>query len=286
MGGLGVPRHLGPAWGVWGVPRTPGPLGSSGVDSWGGSWTPGPLCGGGGEGPPDAWAPPGRLGPQAPRGQWRRALRDLAALFPRRSSADALPPLVLRHQLYSVVGDRTAVDRHLNRLRDEGRIRLLHLGFEGDALAVVFTEPYTAKVGAGGGAPQAGLVRRFLETGRAACPELSYEQSRVRALGFADADVTQLVAAGVLTVRDAGSWWLAVPGAGRFVKAFVRGRRALLAAIRRSRYKEVALAELGQRRGLAGAPLGVAYHIHDLVGAQLVRRIPSASGTLLRLAET
>lgn len=32
-----------------------------------------------------------------------------------------------------------------------------------------------------------------------------------------------LVNAGVLTVRDAGSWWLAVPGAGRFIKCFVKG---------------------------------------------------------------
>ncbi|XP_067172992.1 inactive serine/threonine-protein kinase 19-like [Apteryx mantelli] len=234
-----------------------------------------------GEAPPGE--PPLHGSPQAVEA----ALRDVAALFPRGLFGDALPPLVLRHQLYSLVRDRTAVDRHLNRLRDEGRIRLLHLGFEADALGVVFTEPYTAKVlQAVAGKPQAGLVRRFLETAVAACPELSYEQSRMRVLGFADADVTQLVAAGVLTVRDAGSWWLAVPGAGRFIKAFVRGRRALLAVIRRSRYKEVALAELGQRRSLAGARLGVAYHVHDLVGAQLVHRIPSASGTLLRLAET
>ena len=33
----------------------------------------------------------------------------------------------------------------------------------------------------------------------------------------------QLVAAGVLTVRDAGSWWLALPGAGRFIRALLRG---------------------------------------------------------------
>ena len=31
------------------------------------------------------------------------------------------------------------------------------------------------------------------------------------------------MAAGVLTVRDAGSWWLALPGAGRFIRALLRG---------------------------------------------------------------
>ena len=39
------------------------------------------------------------------------ALREATELFPRRSAA--LPPLVLRHQLYGLAGDRTAVDRHL-----------------------------------------------------------------------------------------------------------------------------------------------------------------------------
>lgn len=51
--------------------------------------------------------------------------------------------------------------------------------------------------------------RRFSEPR----PHLSYLPTPLR----------QLVNAGVLTVRDAGSWWLAVPGAGRFIKYFVKG---------------------------------------------------------------
>ncbi|NXX83681.1 STK19 kinase, partial [Urocolius indicus] len=159
-----------------------------------------------------------------------------------------------------------------NRLRDEGRIRLLQLGLGPDALAVVFMEPYREKVlAAVDGTPRAGLVRRFLDSAVATCPDLSYERSRVRDLGFGDADVTQLVGAGVLTVRDAGSWWLAVPGAGRFVRAFVHGRRALLGLVRRSRHREVPLRELRERRPPPGARLGVRYLLHDLLGAELLR---------------
>lgn len=40
--------------------------------------------------------------------------------------------------------------------------------------------------------------------------------------------------AGVLTVRDAGSWWLAVPGAGRFIKYFVKGILSAAQALRPS----------------------------------------------------
>ncbi|XP_074875311.1 winged helix repair factor 1 isoform X4 [Buteo buteo] len=219
--------------------------------------------------------PPEEPRPDGSPGSVEAALRDVAALFPRGLFGDALPPLVLRHQLYS-----------LNHLRDEGRIRLLHLGLGADTLGVVFMEPYKEKVlAAVAGTPQAGLVRRFLDSAVAACPELSYEQSRMRALGFEDGDVTQLVAAGVLTVRDAGSWWLAVPGVGRFVRAFVRGRQALLGAVRRSRHREVLLRELRQRRAPPGARLGVGYLLHDLLGAQLLRSVPTTSGPMLRLAE-
>ncbi|XP_053908015.1 uncharacterized protein LOC128849620 isoform X2 [Cuculus canorus] len=119
------------------------------------------------------------------------ALAAVAALFPRRLFGDALPPLVLRHQLYDLVPDRTAVDRHLNRLRDEGRVRLLHLGLGPDELAVVFMEPYREKVlAAVAGTPREGLVRRFLDTAVAASAALSYDEAQMRALGFEDRDIT------------------------------------------------------------------------------------------------
>lgn len=92
--------------------------------------------------------------------------------------------------------------------------------------------------------------------------------------------------AGVLTVRDAGSWWLAVPGAGRFIKCFVKGRQAVLGMVRKAKYRELLLSELLGRRAPATVRLGLAYHVHDLIGAQLVDCVSTTSGTLLRLPET
>uniref|UniRef100_A0A4X2M8F8 Serine/threonine kinase 19 n=1 Tax=Vombatus ursinus TaxID=29139 RepID=A0A4X2M8F8_VOMUR len=96
----------------------------------------------------------------------------------------------------------------------------------------------------------------------------------------------QLVNAGVLTVRDAGSWWLSVPGAGRFVKYFVKGRQAVLGMVRKSKYRELSLSELLGRRAPLSVRLGLPYHVHDLIGGQLLDIVPTASGTLLRLPET
>ena len=43
----------------------------------------------------------------------------------------------------------------------------------------------------------------------------------------------------MLTVRDVGSWWLAIPSAGLYMKSFIRGRKAVLTMIRKSKYKEI-----------------------------------------------
>ncbi|NXN98857.1 STK19 kinase, partial [Rhinopomastus cyanomelas] len=163
------------------------------------------------------------------------------------------------------------------QLRRSGQILLLHLGLGPDALGVVSSDVYRDKVLQGvSGTPQAGVVRRFLEEVVAPCPRLSYE----RESGLGDDDVTQLVAAGVLTVRDAGSWWLALPGIGRFIRALLRGRRALLAVVRRSRNHEVLQGELLQRRAPPGTQLGVPYLLYDLLGAHLLCRYRPLTLTL------
>ncbi|XP_075774372.1 winged helix repair factor 1-like [Pelodiscus sinensis] len=338
---------------------------------------PGPDPGDAAE--PETWEGPGAVD---------SALRYLASLFPRQLFEDALPPLVLKHQLYSLVKDRTAVDRHLSRLKDEGLVRLFQLGFDTEAFGVVFAQDYVAQGQVlphpqpweGGpreglvwvtgppvsaqvlqsveGKEQAGTVRRFLQTAFTSCADVSYEKGRMlRDFGFQDHDITWvaegaggrgtqpprapgpaafplspqrplgvlcgcsppqrgrisvlgegfpynlphvglgrspcvpsssappqrgrirmpglwskgwLVSAGVLTVRDAGSWWLAVPGAGRFVKCFIKGRKAVQAMIQKAKYKEVLLSDLQSRRAPRAVKLGLPYHIHDLIGAQLV----------------
>ena len=45
--------------------------------------------------------------------------------------------------------------------------------------------------------------------------------------------------ASVLTVRSLGSWWVAVPSAGIFMKSFLRGRKALLTMVRKCKYREI-----------------------------------------------
>ncbi|XP_015260950.1 PREDICTED: serine/threonine-protein kinase 19 isoform X3 [Gekko japonicus] len=215
------------------------------------------------------------------------ALQYLASLFPRKLFEDALPPLILKHQVYSLVKDRTTVDRCLNQLKEEGRIRMFQHGFDADSLVLTFTDSYQSKVlEFVSGKEVARTVRKFLDSVLISCPDISFDKKRMLTeFGFSDAEITQLVNAGVLTVRDAGSWWLAVPGAGRFVKYFIKGRKAVLGMIQKAKYKEVLLSDLQNRRAPSSVKLGLPYHVHDIIGAQLVDCIPTSSGTLLRLAD-
>uniref|UniRef100_A0AAA9T756 Serine/threonine kinase 19 n=1 Tax=Bos taurus TaxID=9913 RepID=A0AAA9T756_BOVIN len=225
-------------------------------------------------------------------GSAREAVAEIVRLFPRVLFEDALPPIALRSQVYSLVPDRTVADRQLKALQEQGEIRIVQLGFDLDAQGIMFTEDYRTRVcdcvlKACDGRPYAAAVQKFLASVLPACGDLSFQQDQMtQTFGFRDPEITQLVKAGVLTVRDAGSWWLAVPGAGRFIKYFVKGRQAVLSMVRKAKYRELLLSELLGRRAPASVRLGLAYHVHDLIGAQLVDCVSTTSGTLLRLPET
>ncbi|KAL4675381.1 hypothetical protein H8959_009526 [Pygathrix nigripes] len=64
------------------------------------------------------------------------------------------------------------------------------------------------------------------------------------------------------------------------------GRQGVLGMVRKAKYRELLLSELLGWRAPAVVRLGLTYHVHDLIGAQLVDCISTTSGTLLRLPET
>ncbi|XP_076020624.1 winged helix repair factor 1-like [Genypterus blacodes] len=218
----------------------------------------------------------------------KSSLLYLMTLFPRKVFNDALPQIVLKHQLYSIHSDKTMVDRQLNELREQGELLMFQLGFDTEAFGLVFTSDYKAKVSAGeeGRATQE-TVDKFLKKVVSSCPELSFSKDKMlREFLFTDSEITQLVKSGVLTVRDAGSWWLAIPNSGKFTKYFLQGRKAVLGMVKKSKYSEVLKGELEQRRTTSHVKFHMKYHIHDIVGAELVESIPTTSGTLLRFVDS
>ncbi|XP_035511127.1 serine/threonine-protein kinase 19-like [Morone saxatilis] len=214
----------------------------------------------------------------------KSTLQYLMTLFPRKLFNDTLPPIVFKHQLYSIHSDKTLVDKELNKLRERGELLMFQLGFDAEAFGLIFASDYKAKVLAGEeGRETQATVKKFLEKVLSSCTDLSFSKDKMlREFLFTDAEITQLVKSGVLTVRDAGSWWLSIPNSGKFTKYFIQGRKAVLGMVKKSKYSEVLKAELEERRTTSHVKFHMKYHIHDIVGAELVESIPTTSGTLLR----
>ncbi|KAM9391400.1 inactive serine/threonine-protein kinase 19-like isoform 4-T4 [Pholidichthys leucotaenia] len=130
-------------------------------------------------------------------------------------------------------------------------------------------------------------VKKFLEKVVSSSTDLSFTKDKMlQQFLFTDSEITQLVKSGVLTVRDAGSWWLSIPNSGKFTKYLIKGRKAVLSMVKKSKYGEVLQADIEERRTTSQVKFHMKYHIHDIIGAELVERIPTTSGTLLRFVDS
>lgn len=213
----------------------------------------------------------------------RAALELLHSLFPRDKFETKLPPIIMKHQLYSLVPNKTEVDRHLNDLRNRGDIRFFHLGAEEDDLSIMYADEYKTYVKSLN--QNNSLIDLFLSSVLASCTDVGLNREFLaERFKIKDDEIAQLFRANLLTVRDVGSWWLSIPGAGEFMKHYLRGRKAILNTIRKAKYGEMLESELRNRQ-LRALKIGMEYHIHDIIGAELVECIETTSGKLLRGTE-
>ncbi|XP_038069386.1 serine/threonine-protein kinase 19-like [Patiria miniata] len=221
------------------------------------------------------------ISPSEVASETKAALLYLRSLVNVQVFEDRIPPIVFKQQVYSIVKCKTAADKQINDLREKKEIKLFRLGKESDTFAIVFTDDYREHVRrtmADGPAKE-----RFLDTVLEKTSDVSLDKKTMTDLGFKDEEITQLLHGGVLNVRDVGSWWIAIPGAGIFMKCFNKGRDSILRSIRKSKYQKILQQELEDRKLRAVQKLGIQYHIHDIIGAELVTRLDTTSGTMLRL---
>ncbi|XP_015922403.1 inactive serine/threonine-protein kinase 19 [Parasteatoda tepidariorum] len=210
------------------------------------------------------------------------ALQFLASIFPVDKFERRLPPIVMRHQIYAFVKSRTEVDKHLNELRKKNEIRLFKIGQnDDDQIAVVYLKDYKEHVEKCCSNNEA--VANFMNVVYD-CPDISFSRNvLLKDYFLREENITELIQQGVLCARDVGSYWLSIPRVGEFVKTFLYGRRATLQYVRRTKYKEILQSELVQRKLPRKCLLGILYHVYDIIGNELVTRIESPTGAVLRL---
>eukprot|EP00048_Salpingoeca_helianthica_P001513 m.49766 g.49766 ORF g.49766 m.49766 type:complete len:258 (-) comp11517_c0_seq2:64-837(-) len=189
--------------------------------------------------------------------------------------APQFPRAVLKHQLYTVLTNRTTVDRRVEELVAEHKIFEFMFDESRHETWLMMRDDYHALVHRAAAAqPQVGQAfLQYLDSQKA---PLFIQQGSI-----ADVEDKTLMQMGLLTLRDATTGWVRVPGMGALVSAVRDTRTELLRAISLSKYKEV-LEPTILKRKLRKTVLPAAFHIADLVGGDYVIAVPSASGRLLR----
>ncbi|XP_064600339.1 inactive serine/threonine-protein kinase 19-like [Liolophura sinensis] len=214
----------------------------------------------------------------------------LRGLFPVEKFHHTLPAMILKHQVYSIVKNRTVADKQLNDLRTAGEIKLfkLPMGTGEEEYCVLFTEDYKSHIlrTSRSMAVSKTVIDKFIKKVVSQHSDVSIsKETLLDEFRFKDEEITQMVKANLLTFREVGSWWLSIPNTGVFMKSFIRGRKSVLTMIRKSKYRAILKQELEQRKWPKLAKLGLMFHIHDIIGSELVECVQTTSGELLRLKD-
>ncbi|XP_021929396.1 serine/threonine-protein kinase 19-like isoform X2 [Zootermopsis nevadensis] len=171
-----------------------------------------------------------------------------------------------------------------NCLQAKGVIRLFKLGCEETALVVINSDDLVNHITQH--CPKKPAINRFLNNVILKVQDVSIDKALLQGdMGFSQQDISDLMNAGLLTLRSAGSFWFSFPNAGEFMRSYLKGRKSVLRTIRKCKFSEILQFELQQRKLEKSAKLGILYHIHDIIGAELVKCVETTSGTLLRLTK-
>lgn len=225
------------------------------------------------------------------------AIRLMRAEFPK-AEAVATRPFALRSQLYSSIPDRTLVDRQLEELKARNAVRLFKLATTKDDYAVMLVEDYAAQIEVERRRMEGGPVAPHVAAALAAF--VDYVLPGTSAAGVSQAELVRLLSCKGLKVRDhhvsalihAGflvrqladqtAYWFSIPNVGRIVKAIVQGRKELMRLVSRQKFGEMLRSQLAAKR-LRFSPLGMKFHLRDLLGSGHLVEVPTTAGPLIRV---
>lgn len=215
------------------------------------------------------------------------ALQYIESTYPPVGElSSSVPQIVLKHQVYAIVHDKTTVDRELERLQQENKVQLFKLSTGADDYAIISLQKLETHLRKVSPEDCTATVEKFITRVLSSHNDVAIGEKMLGCeKGFTEKEVSQLMASGLLTVQDVGSYWLSIPGLGSFMRQFVRGRDSMLRTLRTAKYNEIMQSELEVKK-LAACKLGMKFHILDLIGAELVTCVETTSGPLLRLNST
>ena len=221
------------------------------------------------------------------------------------NGTSATIPMATEAQLYTVLEDRTAVDKALVVLARRGAVVRLRLASLPDDFALVRSRDVVRLLAAAAHERRAesshavvmeamrifamvvlDSCRGQVEVPAHALQETFMNAGSDRSRARANACISILLNAGFLRRRNASdneTFFFSVPGIGKFVSSIIKARSAVFAAIKRRRYPEILERELRRQKALRASGVGLDFVLRDMKGGGHIVELTSASGPLLRL---
>ncbi|CAF0716133.1 unnamed protein product [Brachionus calyciflorus] len=220
------------------------------------------------------------------------ALNFFKSIFPNKMFEN-LPEIIHLHQLYSLFKNRTEVDREIDSLRSESKIILFH--FESNQqkeILICFTDDFKDYIGkhVKENCKRKNLIDLFMEKILLQNNLTIDSDTLIDEYKLSDSDISILVQEGLLGIKDSSNFWFSIPNLGKFRRILVETRKSLLDLLRRQKYKEINLRLffnnllIQKHKNFRSVNrLGAIYVLCDLIGNDLVRKIDSPMGIVIKL---
>lgn len=220
-------------------------------------------------------------------GDVKSTLEYLRDCFPFQKFQLRLPPIIVKHQIYCFVDDRDLVDQVLSSLMANGEIVQMNCSH---LTLIIFTKDYKSQVIQHMTELRVNedLISEFLSLINtiASAGGVIDHQRILQSSKISNEDIKYLIQEGLLQMCDVSSYECALPHVSVFLRCFSFGRNAVLTMVKRSKNQQILEEDLTSRKLPKLARLGIVFHIRDIIGAELVERVNTAYGQLLRLPST
>jgi len=216
----------------------------------------------------------------------------------RESSLDAeeyICPGVLKTQVYTMIKDRSLVDKELEKLKKSNQIRMFQSPSASTDIIILLYEDYLDAINRekeifknkkNTKKEDLNLIDDFINNVLPNYSGMEVDKKQLESLfknrTLTDFDVNFLFNFGLLNNKTPGIFYMSVPGIGFLCSQIVEGRKSIESGLRRSKWKEKLLKYLNEKK-IRKSKLRTIFHIKDLLGQDKIECIETTEGTLVRL---
>lgn len=226
-----------------------------------------------------------------------------------------IPPVILKHMMYSVMDNHTEIEKTIADLGEKRKIRQFYLnGVERDKIVYLFTEDYIAlytivtqnykqrqiqtlskhdgkilpdskkkRVETTSEYDFDGLFSKVVGNLLPNWSDFFVTISRLKQLvDTDDIGMNHLMKMGMFTLRDEESLWFAIPNAGTFISSLETGKKEILNILSRKKFKEILLRDL-YRKTIRGTVLTTQFLVREMVTSGKIIITNTTNGSMITL---